>query len=190
MSTKYKATYLGKAYFITITTVNWVDVFTRVDQKYLITNSLNYCIKEKGLEIYAYCLMPSHLHLMCRADDETRLCDIIRDFKKYTSKKIVQKIIEGTESRREWLLEMFSKACEHLARDQKYKVWQDGYHAETVESIKFVYQKLNYIHNNPVVDRIVANPEDYLFSSARNYATMDSYVPEVVVLPHQPLIYN
>lgn len=188
MSTKYKATAEGKAYFITITTVNWVDVFTRLKQRYLIVNSLNYCINNKGLEVYAYCLMPSHLHLMCRADDETPLCDVIRDFKKFTSKKIIDNIMEGPESRREWLLEMFSKVCEHLARDQKYKVWQDGYHAEILESSRFLYQKLNYIHNNPVVDKIVQYPEDYLFSSARNYAAIDSLV-DVVVLPHEVRSY-
>lgn len=188
MSTKYKATTLGKAYFITITTVNWVDIFTQLQQRYLIVNSLNYCIKNKGLEVYAYCLMPSHLHLMCRADDDTPLSDIVRDFKKFTSKKIIENIMEGPESRREWLLEMFSKACEHLVRDQKYKVWQDGYHAEILETSKFVYQKLNYIHNNPVVDKIVQYPEEYLFSSARNYGAIDSLV-DVVLLPHEVKTY-
>jgi hypothetical protein len=72
----------------------------------------------------------------------------------------------------------------HLKRDQQYKVWQSGYHAEIVQSNKFIYQKLNYIHNNPVVDRIVENPEDYLFSSARNYADKEALV-DVIVLPHE-----
>src|SRR5258708_3759987 len=128
MSTKYKATELGKAYFIMLTIVNWIDIFTRLKQRYLIINSLRYCQKEKGLEIYAFCIMPSHIHMMCLADDDTKLSNIMRDFKKFTSKKIIQNIIEDPESRREWLLEMFSKACEHLKRDQKYKVWQTGYH--------------------------------------------------------------
>ncbi len=191
MSTKYKAVYAGKAYFITITTVNWVELFTRLSLRYIITNSLNYCCKEKGLEIYAYCLMPSHLHLMCRAqDDDEKLSDIIRDFKKFTSKKIIQKVIEGPESRREWLLEMFEKACAHLKRDQQYKVWQDGYHAEILESEKFVHQKLNYIHMNPVIDKIVDSPELYMFSSVRNYNGLDSMVEDVVILPPKLITYN
>lgn len=53
MSTKYKATLPDTAYFITITTVGWIDVFTRLRQKYVITDSLKYCQKAKGLEIYA-----------------------------------------------------------------------------------------------------------------------------------------
>jgi REP element-mobilizing transposase RayT len=121
---------------------------------------------------------------MCRAPEEDRLSDVMRDFKTFTSKMILKNILNEPESRREWLLDLFSKACEHLKRDQQYKVWQSGYHAEIVQSNKFIYQKLNYIHNNPVVDRIVENPEDYLFSSARNYADKEALV-DVIVLPHE-----
>ena len=181
MSTKYKATLPDTAYFITITTVGWIDIFTRLRQKYVITDSLKYCQQAKGLEIYAYCIMPSHVHLLCKAEEGIILSDIMRDFKKFTSKKIITTIKEYPESRREWLPEYFSKACEHLKRNQQYKVWQDGYHAEVAWSNRFIKQKLNYIHHNPVADKIVAAPEDYIFSSARNYADMDSEL-EVVVL--------
>ena len=79
------------------------------------------------------------------------------------------------------MLEYFKKTCEHLKRDQQYKVWQDGYHAEIVESNWFIKQKVNYIHNNPGKDKIVALPEDYYYSSARNYAGLDNEL-EVVLL--------
>jgi REP element-mobilizing transposase RayT len=174
MSTKYKVRNNEKAHFITITVVEWIDVFTRLNQKVTILDSLKYCQQQKGLEIYAYVLMPSHLHMLCRAKEGYELANIIRDFKKFTSKKIIQLIKEEPESRQQWLLELFSKACAHLKREQEYKVWQDGYHAEEISSNKFIYQKLNYIHNNPVKDQIVEKPEDYLYSSARNYAELDS----------------
>ncbi len=189
MSTKYKAKDNDKAYFVTITTVNWVDVFTRLNHKTTIIDSLKYCQQQKGLEIYAYVLMPSHLHMMCRAKEGFELSNIIRDFKKFTSKKIIQNIQDEPESRREWLLELFSKACEHLKREQEYKVWQDGYHAEEISSNKFIYQKLNYIHDNPVKDRIVEKPEDYLFSSARNYAELDALL-DIELIPHQLKTFN
>jgi hypothetical protein len=48
MSTKYKAITTEEAYFVTITTVGWVDVFTRLNQKYNIINSLKYCQDNKG----------------------------------------------------------------------------------------------------------------------------------------------
>ena len=181
MSTKYKATTSEECYFITITTVGWIDVFTRLNQKYNIINALNYCQQNKGLEIYAYVIMSSHIHLLCKATDGFILSDVIRDFKKLTSKKIVQICIEEPESRREWMLSYFQKACEHLKRVQNHKVWQDGYHAELVETNWFIKQKVEYIHNNPVKDKTVSLPEDYYFSSARNYAGLDNDL-EVILL--------
>jgi REP element-mobilizing transposase RayT len=181
MSTKYKAIEPNAAYFITLTTVGWIDVFTRVPQKHLLINSLQYCQDNKGLELYAYCIMTNHLHLLCRAKEDYKLSDIVRDFKKYTSKKIIHLIREYPESRREWMLEYFKQACKPLKRDQQFKVWQDGYHAEIVYSNRFIKQKMDYIHNNPVIDRIVQNPEDYLYSSARNYAGLDHELSVVEV---------
>jgi REP element-mobilizing transposase RayT len=67
MSTKYKAVIPDSGYFVTITIVGWIDIFTRPEQKHAIIESLRYCQKEKGLEIYAYCLMSSHLHMVCSA---------------------------------------------------------------------------------------------------------------------------
>ena len=181
MSTKYKATTTGEAFFITITVVGWIDVFTRINQKYVLVNALQHCQHNKGLEIYAYCIMSSHVHLLCKAENGFILSDVIRDFKKFTSKKIIQTIIEEPESRREWMLDHFRKACAHLKREQQYKVWQDGYHAEILETNWFIKQKAAYIHNNPVKEKIVAHPEDYYFSSARNYAGISNDL-DVVLL--------
>jgi len=181
MSTKYRAREPNAAYFVTLTITDWIDVFTRLGQKHLLINSLAYCQREKGLEIYAYCIMSSHLHMLCRAQEGNILSDIIRDFKKFTSKRIVRIILEYPESRREWMLSAFKQACQSLKRNQQYKVWQDGYHAEIAYSNRFIKQKMDYIHNNPVVDRIVEYPEDYRFSSARNYSGLDHELDVVVV---------
>jgi hypothetical protein len=93
----------------------------------------------------------------------------------------LQTILNEPESSREWMLDYFKKSCEHLKREQQYKVWQNGYHAEIVETNWFIKQKVSYIHNNPVEDKIVVLPEDYYFSSARNYAGLDNDL-EVVLL--------
>jgi REP element-mobilizing transposase RayT len=125
--------------------------------------------------------MHSHIHLLCKSTNGFILSDVMRDFKKHTSKKIIKTIIDEPESRREWLLAYFQQVCEHLKRGQKYKVWQDGYHAEIVETNWFTKQKVNYIHNNPVKDKIVTLPEDYYFSSARNYAGLENEL-DVILL--------
>lgn len=181
MSTKYKATTTEEAYFITITTVGWIDIFTRLNQKNILINALKYCQANKGLEIYAYCIMTNHIHMLCKGVNGFVLSDIVRDFKKFTSKKIIHTIINEPESRRDWMLDYFQKTCENFKNEQTYKVWQNGYHAEHIYSNKFIKQKINYIHNNPVKDKIVTLPEDYYFSSARNYSGLENDL-EVILL--------
>jgi len=176
MSDKYKFWDAYKAYFITMTVVGWIDVFTRKNHKLTIINSLQYCQKEKGLEIFGYCIMPSHIHLIARANGKDTLSDILRDFKKFTSKSIIGQIINEPESRRDWMLEYFRKAGEDLKGIKEFKFWQNGNHAEIISSNKFFDEKLDYIHNNPVKELIVEKPEDYFFSSARNYAGLNNYL--------------
>jgi len=167
MSTKYKATTTEEAYFITITTVGWIDVFTRLNQKGVIVNALNYCQKNKGLEIYAYCIMSSHIHIFCKATNGFILSDVLRDFKKFISKKIVQQIQTEPESRREWMLELFSK--EASDRHKNFKFWQSGNNAIELYNEKFTWDKVNYINDNPVRSGLVKNQEDWVYSSASNY---------------------
>lgn len=181
MSTKYKATQPDAGYFVTLTTVGWVDVFSRPQQKDMLMKNLHFCQREKGLEIYAYCIMSNHLHMLCKAIGKFSLPEIMRDFKKFTSKEVIKNIEAEPESRREWMLRIFEDACYKLKRDQKYKVWQDGYHAEHLFSHEFIIQKLNYTHKNPVKNRIVEKPEDYSYSSARDYAGLKGEL-EVVIL--------
>ena len=90
--------------------------------------------------------------------------------------KNIQQIENEPESRREWMLNLFMQRGKQLKRVKKYKFWQDGNQAKVIFSKEFFYEKLNYIHNNPVQDLIVERPEDYLFSSARNYAGLDSLI--------------
>lgn len=97
----------GYCYFLTLTVVDWVDVFTRPNYKHIIIDSLRYCQKEKGLILYGWCLMSNHLHLIAQADENNHLSDILRDLKKYTSKQIIKAIIENPESRRDWMLDRF-----------------------------------------------------------------------------------
>ena len=96
----YKIRDQQAVHFITFATVQWVDVFTRSDYVNIIMASLAYCQKEKGLLIHAYCIMPNHLHLII-STLTNNLSDIIRDFKKFTSARIIKAIEENTkESRR------------------------------------------------------------------------------------------
>jgi len=92
MSENYKIRDHDRAYFLTMTIVGWIDVFTRPNHKVLLVKSIKYCQLNKGLELYAYCIMPGHMHLIAKASGEYTLSEILRDFKKYTSKKIVEQV--------------------------------------------------------------------------------------------------
>ena len=87
-----------------------------------------------------------------------------------SSETIIAKILEIGESRREWLLNKFAFEAKRTARAKNYKVWREDNHAICLEKSEWIIQRLNYIHQNPVRQMIVNNVEEYVFSSAINYA--------------------
>ena len=168
MSEKYKFNNPEGIYFVTCTVIHWIDLFTRKELKHVILNSLRHCQKEKGLVIHSWCLMPSHLHLIISSRGE-ELSGIMRDFKKFTNKRIIKELKHINESRKEWLLNAFEKSGSKLKRISNYKVWQDGNQPKEIETNTFLDQKLDYVHTNPVEAEVVDEPENYLYSSARDY---------------------
>ena len=112
MSEKYKFYNPNELYFITTTVVHFIDLFTRPALKHIIVDSLRHCQQHKGLVVYAWCLMPSHLHAVVSGKSTATLAEIMRDFKKYTSKQIVATLPQINESRRDWLLRTFARAAE------------------------------------------------------------------------------
>ena len=146
-------------FYVTFTVHQWADVFTRSIYTDIVIDSLRYCQKEKGLKIYAWVIMSNHIHTIIRSETNN-LSDIIRDFKKYTSSKIVRAIESNTkESRRNWLLK----------KEDKIWFWEEGYHGIEITSPDFFETKLNYIHLNPVRAKIVERAEDYYSSSCADY---------------------
>lgn len=169
MSERYKFHDGNGVYFITTTVVNWIDTFTKKQYCEIILDSLQYCQQHKGLVIHAWCIMTNHLHLIVSSVDQD-LAAIIRDFKKFTSKSIIHELLQGNDPRKEWILWMFSKKADEIKRNKSYKVWQDGNHPILLDTNKMIDQRLDYLHNNPVKQGIVANSYDYLYSSAGDYA--------------------
>ena len=182
MSEKYKVIDSMQPTFITITVVDWVDVFIRMDYFRILNDSLNYCIENKGLKVHAYVYMTSHLHLIV-SSDSGNLQDIIRDFKKFTSKLLIEAIKEYPESRRVWLLRKFSFAAKRIKRGVNYKFWKDGFHPVLLDSFKKIEQRVNYIHYNPVAARLVYHERDWINSSYAAYEEGNREVPGVRVLP-------
>ncbi len=181
MSTGYKIDNQEGAYYITLQIVNWADLFSRQVYRDIVIDNLRYCIANKGLIVYAYVIMSNHVHLLVQSNSG-QLSNTIRDFKSYTSKKFIQCIEQNKESRSEWLLNVFKQAASMHKRNSHYQVWTHENHAVHVYSDKFVTQKLDYIHMNPVRAGLVRQPEDYIYSSACNYADESAVLAEVEVL--------
>ena len=183
MSRNYKFHNTEGIYFISFAVVEWLDVFTRNEYKNIILDSLRYCQKEKGMEIFAWCIMTNHIHLIFRSVKDQKPELLIGDFKKFTSKTIVKAIQENPlESRKEWLLEQFEKIGTKSSNVNKYQFWRHDNKPIELWSNKVIDEKINYIHNNPVEEGLVFKAEDYVYSSASDYASENGILDGVIVI--------
>jgi REP element-mobilizing transposase RayT len=162
MTTGYQIKDQKATYFLTFQIVDWVDVFTRKIYKDIIIDSFKYSIENKGLQIFAYVIMSNHVHLVAQSSTG-QLSDNIRDIKKFTSKKIIETMVNIPESRKEWALNRFKINASQRKVNKFYQVWTHENHAILLYSNKFIRQMIEYIHNNPVKAGIVEKPEDYLY---------------------------
>jgi len=164
-----------RLHFLTHTIVDWIDLFTRRELAMIVVDSMNYCIEKKGLEVYVWCLMPSHLHMIASvvSGNEQDISEVMRDFKRHTSTALLRGIETEFESRRIWLKSHFTLAT------GEHQVWQEGMRPIELYTGKFTRQKVDYIHMNPVVAGIVDEPEHYLLSSARDYMTKRKGLVEI-----------
>ncbi len=172
-SENYKIVDQHAPYFLTFTVTDWVDVYTRPEYNAIIVDGLSYCRQHKGLKLYAWCLMSNHLHLVCQTEG-VRMSDFVRDYKQFTAKKTLAAIQSGPESRKDWMLYRFEYAGKFDNRITQYRFWQDTNHPILLDSNNKIDERINYTHQNPVKRMIVEREEDYLFSSARNYADMSA----------------
>jgi REP element-mobilizing transposase RayT len=149
------------AYFLTFTVVDWIALFDEDRFKNIICESLNYCTDKKGLVIYVYVIMNTHLHLIATSGF-ANLSGTVRDFKKYTSGIITDMLENDRNGRSAAILDIFANAAGKHSRNKKFQVWQQHSHPEEVYSPKFTLSKIKYIHNNPVEAGLVNFPQDYL----------------------------
>jgi REP element-mobilizing transposase RayT len=166
-------------YYTTTTIVEWQNVFTGPPYFDVILDTLKFCVANKGLHLHAYVIMPNHAHYILSAGEGKSFSDIMRDFNTHTSREITR-LLEA-DSRIE-LLKVFADAAAQDGRGNKYKVWQDGYHPIALATPDFTAQKLNYLHDNPARKGYVDRPEQWRYSSARNYLLGDESLIKVELL--------
>ena len=165
----------NELFFITMTIINWIDLFTRQIYFDFIIDNLSYCQKNKSLEVYEYVIMTNHIHMICLGNEKP-LSDILRDFKTFTSKELVKLIKNNpNESRKDWILAAFKQAGEKNPLNKNYQVWQNFNSPTLLDSPYLIDQKSEYIHNNPVVAGFVSEPWEYYYSSANPFSPLSTF---------------
>ncbi len=171
-------------HFLTFSTVGWVDLFTRKKCRDILLESFRYCVKNKGLVINAYVIMSNHVHIIVTAQESSvGLSAIVRDMKKYTSKLLLNWVLKsGEEKRKDWMEVVFKYHSKFNRRNKNYQIWQQDNKPMVCSHPKFTSQKIEYIHQNPVIAGIVDKPDDYRYSSARNYSGRNDFLLKVDVI--------
>jgi putative transposase len=140
-----------RIYFVSFATVHWIDVFTRNEYKDKLIKSWQYCQANKGLQIYAWCIMPSHVHMLISSTDKS-LDKIVGEMKSYTSTQLRKLINEHPqESRKEWMLWMFERAGKKNSNNNDFQFWQQHNKPLEIVNAKMYDETVWYIHQNPVV---------------------------------------
>jgi putative transposase len=163
MRNRYKIIVPGNTSFVTSSIVNWINIFTSEKYIKILTDAIKYNQKNKDLEVFAYVIMKNHFHLLCRSE---KLKNIISSIKSYSAKGIIQQLKDDNKFE---ILKTFEENKLPFKTDRQYQVWQEGFHPEEIIGEKMYYQKLKYIHNNPIKAEYVEGILEWKYSSVRDY---------------------
>jgi REP element-mobilizing transposase RayT len=164
-------------FFITTTVVEFAPVFAEeMCSKLLIDNIKYYQSCSHTFSVLGFVIMPTHFHWIIRLDPRSdNISNIMRDIKKYTAWDVMTQIeVLGRKD----LLRIFRRNAPK-STDQKRKLWMKRFDDEIIRNYEMFLAKLEYIHQNPVKAGLVSKPEEFKYSSARNYAFGDHSVLEV-----------
>ncbi|NUO10371.1 MAG: transposase [Candidatus Brocadia sp.] len=177
MRSRYKIIQKEGIYFVTSTVVEWIPIFTT--QKYfdIIIQSLKFCKDYKGLKLYAFVILDNHFHLVVSAPE---LSNTLTSLKKFTAKEIITQL--GQDNRHRLLIQLAFYKKRYKTKSD-YQVWQEGVHPELIMNNEMLFQKIEYIHYNPVKRGLVDMPEHWRYSSSRNYLANDHSIIQIDELP-------
>lgn len=171
---RYRASDPG-VYFCTISLLDWLPIF--IESRYIdpLLDSLQFSRRNKALKLFALVIMPNHLHLIVAC--ESGLEPVMRDFKRFTSRTIHERLrADGRTTILHWL----ENATEDARRARgDLGLWQPGFHPVEIHSTAVFQQKLDYLHANPVRKGLVQHPDDWWYSSARFYSDQQPFCCEL-----------
>ncbi|MFV2068225.1 MAG: transposase [Pirellulales bacterium] len=162
--TRYRIFETEYPYFLTDTVVAWLPVFSQPRLVDIILDSWRFLQRERGVHLFGYVIMENHLHWIASAE---KLSEQVARFKSYTARRIIDTMQDA--GYRTLLQELQFFKLRHKT-DQTYQLWQEGSHPQQIQNDEMMWQKLEYIHNNPLRRGYIDDPAHWRYSSARNYA--------------------
>jgi putative transposase len=175
MGLRYKFEGADNLWYVTTTVVDFVPAFVKESRILVLIDNLKFYKKKHEFKLIAYVIMPEHLHLVLWQLGKSSISDVMRDFKKYSSVKLKEKLL--TEKNK-GLLSTFKKNAQGY-KGQNFKFWMDRFDRVGIYTKQILKQKIDYIHFNPVKRNLVKDILDWKYSSARNYYLNDHSVIEV-----------
>ena len=148
------------ALYITIVAKDRLPAFRSDTIKRVICKALDEARSSGGFLIFAYVIMPDHLHLL--TDQPGTSADVLRYLKGITARRTIDYLRENN----------FESSLAKLRHDSwrrghRYSLWQKEKNVFSIYSEAMFMQKANYIHLNPVRAGLVERPINYHWSSAR-----------------------
>lgn len=167
---RYKMLETDYPYFITCTIVDWMPLLKPDRTKQILIDSIKFLRTNKRIKLFAYVILHEHLHLIVSS---ARLAQDIGSFKSFTAHSIIEyyQNLKATD-----ILQKLHAANPDYRKDCEHKVWQEGYCPKQIFNFDVLKQKIDYIHLNPVRKGYVKTAEEWIWSSARNYAGMGAKI--------------
>jgi putative transposase len=163
LRSRYKIILPGRTCFVTSSIVNFVNIFTSEKYIKILIDAIKYNQENKNFEVYAYVIMKNHFHMLCSSE---KLSNIISSIKSYSAKNIIRQLKDDSKFD---ILKLFEENKLPFKSDRQYQVWQEGFHPEEILGDNMFYQKLKYIHDNPVKAEYVDDKLKWKYSSAQDY---------------------
>jgi REP element-mobilizing transposase RayT len=181
MSIRTQHQITDSTWFITFTCYNWISLFEITQSYDLVYKWLKLADHKYGIKTLAFVIMPNHVHLLLYlTDDKVNLNIIIANAKRFMAYEIIERL---KKQENHSLLDTLASACteKEKAKGQLHKAFQPSFDAKTVYTIDFLYQKIDYIHHNPVNGKwnLCNEFTDYIHSSAAFYELekLHAFVP-------------
>jgi len=163
MRTRYKIIGKENSYFITSTIVEWIPVFASEKYYNILIDTIKFYQSKNGLEIFAFVLLPEHFHMLIKCKDLVKTVQLI---KMYSAKKIIDELKADKNYK---LLDKFKSLKKDYKVNSEYQIWQEGFHPQMILSESMYFQKMEYIHFNPLKKGLVTEITEWKYSSAGFY---------------------